>query len=377
MITPPLRVTVRADAGSAIGAGHVMRCLALAQRLRARGHEVAFVCRPQPGDLIDFLTSEHQFPVHRLDYPVPCDSASSDWVVDARETSSILDGALPTTWIVVDHYGLDERWEALVRLRAHRLMVVDDMADRPHMCDVLLDHNLVPGFQTRYEGLAPSSAELLLGPKYALIRDDVRAAAADLRPKDGTVRRLLVFFSGPDPENQTCKAIDALRRSRASGLAVDVIIARMHMHPEEVQRDVESLVNGRLFVQPPALTAIMASADLCIGASGSTSWERCCLGLPSVVMTLIDNQEAIADGLASAGAALNLGLATLVSVDRLARAIDSLIEDSSGLRQMGERARRLVDGQGADRVVAAIERRSDAHWRETQLGSALGRTDRR
>src|SRR3990172_245647 len=271
-----MKVVIRADASSRVGSGHVMRCKTLAEELRRRGAEVQFVCRDDPGHLIALLTREG----YRVAVLPAADAAES---ADADATTSVLGGFAPD-WLVVDHYGLGEEWESRLRAHVSRIFVIDDLANRPHACDALLDPNWF-GATTphRYDNLVPRSCRRLLGPRYALLHPLFAQLRRILPPRDGLIRRVLVFFGAVDSWNQTTAVLEALRAPAFAGLAVDVVVGHANVHGAAIEAMVRDLAGGALHRKLPTLAGVMARADVMAGAGGATTWERCCLGLPAVV----------------------------------------------------------------------------------------------
>lgn len=361
-----MRVVFRTDASQTIGSGHVARCLVLAQVLRARGAEVFFLCRELEGNLCDFIEARG-FAVHRLPTPIHAKPLDADrlahgewlgvtWEEDAEQVREIL-AAYPewVDWLVVDHYALDSRWEAVVRSQVCRLMAIDDLADRSHVCDLLLDQNLGGEKAARYAALLPQQARSLLGPRYALLRPEFEAARSRLSPRTGEVRRLLVFFGGVDRTNETAKALDALQTLNVTDLAIDVVVGATNPYYADLIGRVGMLPACSLHRQVDNMAELMAHADLAMGAGGSTAWERCCLGLPALMLSVAANQEEIAKACADAGAGLYLGVAADITAERLAQAVQGLRAAPRELDEMGRRAGMLVDGLGAVRVADAME----------------------
>ena len=219
------QVVIRADASVQVGSGHVMRCLTLADALRKRGAEVHFICRELPGHLGGVLTDKG-YPVHWLPAPVadgvaiPAHTAHSAWLgvpwaVDADQTRDRLMGLPEIDWMIVDHYALDQTWESRMRPLVKRIMVIDDLADRPHDCDILLDQNLVAGMENRYHGKIPENCSCLLGPQYALLRSEfsMLRSTSLARRKPPELKRLLIFMGGSDPTNEISKVIAGVKQS--------------------------------------------------------------------------------------------------------------------------------------------------------------------
>ena len=359
-----MNVAVRADAGRSIGIGHVMRCLTLARELRQRGARVCFVSRRQPGDLIGLL-GESGFEVQPLPEAAPPIGAVPDdygaWLgvtesQDATETiAAVNDRRLD--WLIVDHYAVGAEWERRVRPRAPAICAIDDLANRDHDCDVLLDQNYF-GVQTetRYEDRLPAAALQLLGPRYALLPERYRQ-----RPRrehqDGVVRRVLVFFGGSDQTNETAKAIAALSYEAAASLHVDVVLGSSHPDAGAIRRQALNRPHTEVFENLPSLADLMARADLFVGSAGSTTWERAYCGIPSIVVILAENQRAPARALADEGRQIALdGRHGGIGLDDWRRAIGQALADAGGLAVLGEALQPLVDGRGTQRVARALLR---------------------
>lgn len=344
-----IRVAIRADASVEIGTGHVMRCLALADALRVKGAEVAFVCRDLKGNLCDLIAA-WRFAVHRLPQP---EGAVLDWRVDAEQTAAAVARVGPRVdWLIVDHYQLDGRWESLARAFAGKVMAIDDLADRQHDCDLLLDQNLCRGKDSRYDGLVPAHCRLLLGPGYALLRPEFSRVRAGLKRRDGALRRLLVFFGGSDPTNETAKALEGLSQLVRPEIAIDVVVGATNPHQDDIRRLCKALPNAGYHRQVGNMAELMRDADLAIGGGGVTTWERCCLGLPSLVAILADNQSEPTLAATEYGAVVNLGWADRLAAEDYRRAIDAITPAS--LARMEQLALELVDGKGCERVADAL-----------------------
>jgi UDP-2,4-diacetamido-2,4,6-trideoxy-beta-L-altropyranose hydrolase len=339
-----MKVAFRADASVAIGSGHVMRCLTLADALRERGAEVRFVCRQEPGHLGELITGRG----HELVW-LP---SREDLHEDACDTHAALADQVPWDLLVVDHYGLDATWEGGLRSVAKKIMVIDDLADRQHDCDLLLDQNLqAPG---RYAGLVPITCQALIGPKYALLRPQFAAARQERRARDGKVARILIFFGGADAGGETLKALSALEMLGRPDLAVEVVIGQVNPHRAAIEAACRAQPNVTLYCQVDDMAERMGAADLFVGAGGASSWERCYLGLPALVLATAVNQIAQAEALGRAGAQIYFGPAQSVAPERLMRMIGEMLELPELLLHMADQARSLIDGRGADRVTNCL-----------------------
>jgi UDP-2,4-diacetamido-2,4,6-trideoxy-beta-L-altropyranose hydrolase len=254
-------------------------------------------------------------------------------------------------WIVVDHYALDKRWESAVRESCRKLMVIDDLADRQHDCDVLLDQNYYADMQTRHNGKVPVQCQLLLGPRYALLREEFRTLREKVKVRTGDVKKILVFFGGVDADNYTSFAIQALAELNIM-LQVDVVIGSQHPNREKIQ---QACINHGFIchVQTTRMAELMAVADLAIGAGGTATWERCCLGLPTISFCLAENQRKLILDVALAGLIYSpISRRNLVVVIR--DHVDSLIENPALIKLISNTAMKFVDGKGSLRIITAM-----------------------
>lgn len=337
-----MKVVIRADASSVIGSGHVMRCLALADALRNAGHTAFFVCRRLPGDMQDVIKS-NGFSADMLE--------AADVSGDRVETAAWLSRSGGADWLVVDHYGLDEAWETPMRAWCRRILVIDDLANRRHDCDILLDQNLRD--DNPYQMLVPQQARQLMGPRFALLRREFLMAREGLSRRDGVVRRILVFFGGGDFNGETLKALDALAGLDPRGITVDVIVGASNPNQAQIAaKCVEANLNYHCQVSDMA--QFLSRADLALGAGGVSSWERLALGVPALVVAVADNQVENMRQLEKHGVALALGRAEEVTPQRIAAALEATLSAPEALRAMSEKALTLVDAQGAARVVAEM-----------------------
>jgi|CXWL01.1.fsa_nt_gi UDP-2,4-diacetamido-2,4,6-trideoxy-beta-L-altropyranose hydrolase len=350
-----MKIAVRVDASVQIGTGHFMRCLTLAEGLKQRGAQIRFVSRHLPEHLRGILVGNgHEFVLleNTNNHATLDELAHAHWLgvsqaQDATDTIGVLSGET-WDWFIVDHYALDARWESALRQTAKRIMVIDDIADRQHDCDVLLDQNLYADMETRYTGKVPAHCQLLLGPRYALLRDEFRKLHEQVKPRDGPVKRVLVFFGGVDADNFTGRAIEALSAMDIPGLHVDAVIGAQHPCREQIKA--ACVQYGYIcHVQTDRMAELMANADLAIGAGGSATWERCCLGLPTLAICVADNQrkqiyDAASEGLLYAPE-LQGGL-----IAAIRRHIDALMDNDCLRQSISRSGMRSADGRGVLRV---------------------------
>lgn len=344
----PKRVLFRADASVAIGTGHVMRCMTLADALRGHGAEVIFACRTLPGDLNQWLRQQG-YAVWEWQSERP-----SDWLPEGENVPA----HKPFDWLVVDHYGLDAAWERQMRPYAQRILVIDDLADRPHECDWLLDQNDMAQTPERYSPLLPAHCRTLLGPAYALLRPDFYHwrdwVLANHRRETPVVQEVLVFFGGSDPTGETVKALKALK-PLAGRFLTSVITGASNPWREEIQAICAAMPNVAYSCQVDNMAERMARADIAIGAGGTATWERLSVGLPAIVISVAENQRAISAHVAASGAQWYLGQSESVSEQDIDAAVSDLMMSAPSRVAFSNAALSLVDGQGVRRVLKAMD----------------------
>lgn len=372
-----MQIAFRADASLAIGSGHVMRCATLAHALVKLGYQVCFYTRSQAGDLCAWL-QEQGFTVKRLapsntikvkKDPYATQHAAWLGMSQAEDAAHTLAACkqTPALW-VVDHYALDAHWHQQVA-QGQPLLVIDDLADRSYVASLLLDQNLgrqAGDYQKR------TQAELLIGPDYVLLRDEFLQARQPQRIRR-ELKHLLVTMGGVDQPNATGAVLEALfdqHRVDAPITSLQTVLPQLERitlvlgqanpHQAVISQQIKTIQE-----QHPHLTlqvvqgvsymaALFNEADLAIGAAGTTSWERCMLGLPSITVELAANQQLAAAALAATGASRSLALTEIKT--HLLPLLQQLSVAPYELEQMSVEAYQLVDGQGTARVVAAIER---------------------
>ena len=340
-----------------MGTGHVMRCLTLAKILKDRGGKVEFICRKHYGNLIDKIRL-NGFMVYELElsskFSLDKQTSYSSWLGDTQENDAYeciqILKSKKTDWLIVDHYALNQEWQSNLKSCYKRIMVIDDLADRRHDCDLLLDQNFFgEATYQRYLDLVPPQCRQLLGPHYALLGPEY-AQLHPLVPPRTELRRVLVFFGGVDPSNLTSRALEALMDPALEHIAVDVVLGRQSPH----HKLVEDLVAQRPFTTLhgplPSLAGLIARADLAIGAGGTTTWERACLGLPSLVVAIAANQLPFAQALDQAGHLQFLGDRATVVAQQIRFALLTRIAKPFTELPINK----LTDGWGASRLAIAM-----------------------
>lgn len=325
-----MNLVIRTDASIEIGTGHVMRCLTLAKQLKSHGAEVTFVCRELEGNSISYLQGQG-IRVTSL----PLKENQIEWQLDAEETITIIkEMDDEVDLIIVDHYELDSRWESELRHYTKRIMAIDDLADRPHDCDLLLDQNYYLEMNERYNGLVPNHCIQMLGPNYVLLREEFLQIANKTRERTGEVNNILVFFGGTDPTGETIKTLKAIRELNIPQIEINVVVGASNPKRHEVERMCKGMVHTNFYCQVSNMAELMWQADLAIGAGGSSILERCCLNLPSIVTIIAPNQEKVTNDIAKQGILINLGIHNEITVDYLKQVIIRLKQEPKEVKKM-------------------------------------------
>jgi len=343
-----------------------MRCLTLADTLRESGATCSFVCRQHSGHLLALIAQRG----HRAlalpelkegvqtnhDDTGRADWLGTDWATDALDTQKALYahmGDEPLDWLVVDHYALDARWEEALRPQAKRIMVIDDLADRPHACDLLLDQNLGRK-EVDYCGLLKGKTDTLIGPQYALLRPEfaaLREQSLARRQSSSQLRRLLITMGGVDKDNVTCKVLAALQSCKLpADMRVSVVMGPHAPWLAQVQAQAAQMPwLSEVLVAVDNMAQLMAASDLAIGAAGGTAWERCSLGLPSILLVLAQNQLLGAMALEKAGAAVVIQ--TYKEMTGLMATLRSPAMGNEVLNKLSMAAATITNGEGCHLAV--------------------------
>jgi UDP-2,4-diacetamido-2,4,6-trideoxy-beta-L-altropyranose hydrolase len=349
----------RVDASEVLGIGHVMRCANLAKVLRARGADVRFISRPLRGNLTGVLRARG-FDVDVIGETAPVvPRASGAGHAEALGTSAQDDAAgthavladRKTDWLVVDHYALDEAWERAVRADAARIMAIDDLPARRHDCDLLLDQNASALSRETFAARVPARSVLALGPRYALLDAEYARLHVTRRQPDGAVRRVLVTFGGSDPLDLTGRALSVLSRPEFAGIDVDIVAGANYQYQSRLQHAADQRPRTHVHAAQPSLAPLLANADLAIGAGGTTTWERFCIGVPSIVVCMAENQRPGCEHLASQELIEYCGAAATLRDHDLVDALRRSMESGERLRDIAARGLALVDGLGARRIA--------------------------
>lgn len=356
-----MRVVIRVDASIQVGTGHVMRCLTLAHQLRAAGCTVTFVSRETAGHLCDLIAQTgHEVwrMPDRSDWPGPHDPAALS-EFDAHQTQKHLAGTSdPFDWLIVDHYGLGSEWEIRLRPYVRNILVIDDLGNRSHDCDVLLD----PAYGEtgeKYRDLLPSGTVTLCGSQYALLRPQFAETRRHLGAWTPLSENPLVhvFFGGNDPTGQTLRFSRLLLENFAH-LKLRVAIGQSFAPTRSLEALAQAFPGRLEWRQGVAdMAAHLADCSVAIGAPGTATWERACMGLPSAYLAMAANQVEILEQLAARGFCAYLGTCDAISDQAFVTGFTRFIQGESDLATMSALGREQFDGRGALRVTALLMNR--------------------
>ena len=343
-------IFIRVDSGSDVGLGHVMRCFALAESINTMNFNVYFISKKIRGNIIKRIENDG-YKVFHLNSKV-LKSSKLDWKMDALETTKIIQRFKnEKNLLLVDNYELSKMWETSLKSVVDKIIIIDDFSNRSHNCNLFIDQNLHTGKIDRNKKYS-KNCKKLLGPKYALLRNEFAENRKNVKNRSGKINRILISFGGSDEKNQTLISLKAIKKLAGEKINVDVIVGEPNKNKTKIKKICSSIENLTYYQQPKNIAKIMKRADLAIGAGGIITWERCCLGLPSIVSIVSKNQEDMVNAVSRKGCLINLGKAERLTSEDYLNAIKNL--NPGKLVHMQKKCMKLVDGKGAERVAKQI-----------------------
>lgn len=341
---------IRVDSSARIGTGHLVRCLTLANKLRSRGEDVIFLSQSLANDMssqvtdagfevlnVDTSRTNHESPEER-------DALESLRLIKSRSINRV----------ILDHYDLSLGWEEQIGKEVDQVFVIDDLFHRRHHSDLLLNQNLVPPNDDAYSGSDHGARHVLIGPKFALLQDEY-ASVRTIRPADNSrVERISVFMGGSDPDNATDLVLRSLNAIDLTDIAVDVVIGQANSHRTQLVEKFGSNPAFTFHTGFSSLATLFNESDLALGAGGTTNWERMCLGVPSIVIDIAENQREICVELARAGLIEYLGSFQSVRQTDIQNAVEKLRSDQDRRNQYSWQGQIAVDGLGTNRIVETL-----------------------
>lgn len=351
------KIFIRTDASIQLGTGHVMRCLTLADELKQQGSEVTFICRDLEGNLISYI-EEMGFKVFRLKYhgkkfdnkeETHIEALATSWEDDAYQTIQILNAVKEVDWLIVDHYSLDIKWELNVRPYTKKIMVIDDLANRKHNCDMLLDQTYGRD-SSHYQNLVPIDCIILNGTKYVLIKSDFIKNRIEIEYKNIEEHKVHVFFGGADYNNYTIR-YSKLLLDNFQDLKLLIIVGKLYKYVDELielKNKYNQRIEWRMDVSNMAES--MSMCTIAIGSPGITTWERICVGLPSAYLSINSTQNKILEDLEKDGMAVFFGSAELIENGYFINSFRNFIRDYKKLNKLHNN-NKVIDGMGIMRVL--------------------------
>ena len=356
-------VVFRVDASIQIGSGHVMRCLTLADTLKNEGAECTFICREHSGNMLALIQSKGHgvvaLPIKEANTTLTSQHPRQEYLSwlgatldeDAAHTISAIQSLTTDkpAWLIVDHYALDKGWEEQLRAYCQKIMVIDDLADRQHDCDLLLDQTFGRD-ESNYQALVPEPCTILTSSYYALLRPEFAQwrEYSLQRRQQPQLKQLLITLGGVDKNNVTGQVLTALANSQLpNNCHITIVMGEHAPWLESIKAQAQQLPwSTEIRVNVTHMAELMANSDLCIGAAGSTTWERCCLGLPTIMLVLAENQRKIAHELDRKDIAY-----VIYHVEKLPHKLNTILTGiSSKLRNKIEKSSIICDGLGINRI---------------------------
>ena len=336
------RIYFRCDASTSIGSGHVIRCITLANFLKKKGFDTIFISKKLNGNLFSLILKKK----HKI-IPLSKKSTTESEVKEIFKRLKNFNNK--KDWMVVDHYSIGKKWESKIITKIPKLFVIDDLCDKFHLGNVLLNQNYLPGIKKRYNKVLSSKTKTLLGPKYAILSSEYQKTRQNINfKKNKKFTRVIIFFGGADNKNFTIKCLSIFLKYNLQNIKLDVVIGQSNKKNKIIKSMIKDIKYAKLHIQIPSLCGLMKSADFYLGSGGTTTWERCCLGLPSIVIATAKNQISYNKKLDNKGVLKYLGSAEKVNEEQIISAILKFISSKSN--KMSENAKKITDGKGINLI---------------------------
>ena len=339
---------IRVESNEKIGTGHLMRCLTIANSLRKKGNQVYFISKNMSEESKKLLES-NKFSVKLLDYK----RKKFDYKIDAKFTIEIIKKEKEnSTFLIIDNYQIDQKWETLVKKFVKKTVVIDDLANRKHNCELLIDQNLNSDIKEKqYKKLVPKNCILLIGTQFAILRPEFYELRKLIKTRT-KLKNILISYGGTDPSNETIKVLKALKNLNLKNINTYIISGNLNSKNKEIEHLSRKLKNSKFYEYTKNIAKLMIKADIAFGGAGTTSWERCCLGLPTIITILSDDQKDIAEALDENVCGINLGSGKKMRVKDYENTLRKF--DWKKIREFSLNCKKIVDGRGTNRVISEI-----------------------
>lgn len=330
-----MNIVIRADASVEIGTGHIMRCLTLAEKLNKFGAKITFICRDLPGNSISYIRNQGM-------KVIILNEQMDNLTWNTKKIITSLDFEIDL--LIIDHYEIDVEMEKILKPYVKKIMIIDDLANREHDCEILLDQNFYLNYNERYDKLVPAHCIKLLGPDYVLLRDEFIFAEKNMSERKSTLNNILLFFGGSDPTNETAKALLALQPiANQFYFNIHVVVGEANQNKGIIKEFCLNTPRTKFYCQVNNIAELMVQADLAIGAGGSTTWERCFLRLPSLTIVTAPNQLECTLAVDKVNATKYLGNSKNVDTQTISDYIYYFLENPNKLYEMSENCRLVIN----------------------------------
>ncbi len=331
-------IVFRVDSSFNLGSGHIVRCLTLAAGLiKSQKVEITFITRNDEGNFNHLIEAVSEIKICQI---------ANDTQDDIAATKAIIQELPPTDLLIVDHYQLDLEWEKALSAFTKKILVIDDLYNREHQCDFLLDQNILTSTNP-YLNLVKNPCTFFLGPKFALLREQFAQQKKSIQPLK-EINNLLLFFGGSDAENETIKALIAMNLQKIRCIVPNNSKVKDFIKAFDERDNIEFLYNVK------EMAMLLAATDLYVGAGGSITWERFCMGTTGLVTAIAPNQMEIAEQLDTLKYHYYLGSSKEVTVTTYIKTISEIMTNMDEFNSYREKAFNLVDGRGVEKIVEAI-----------------------
>ena len=345
------QIVIRVDSGNIIGFGHAMRCLTIANEMKKNDYDVYVISNRERNNLSQlFLKNGHKI-IHIKTKKIGLKKINE--IYDLEQTKKILKKInKKIDLLLVDNYSLGFRWEKSLRQLVSKIIVVDDLNNRKHDCDLIIDQGLHINMKNAYTNLVPKKCKILLGPKYAILRPEFGIIRQKLKKSNREINKIMISFGGSDPNGDTMKALNGINKIQKRIFGIDVIIGKSNREYRKIKKMCENMKKTRYFYNTTRVAAIMSKSDVAIGSGGSTTWERCCLGIPAIVSIASKDQSEATKILDSKKCIINLGESKRVKELDYMEKINGITYNK--LNKMRKNCMKIVDGNGTSRVIQNI-----------------------
>ena len=364
-----MNIAFRVDSSIQIGIGHVMRCLSLADQIKNKASNIFFVTRSLDGSMEQFISekgykvillpSNDEIIIGKKNSFQSNEFKEFDWLQDLNATKEAIEDK-KIDWLIVDHYGIDYRWHKIIAKFTNKIMIIDDLANRKLHCNVLLDQTYGRKFED-YDQLIDKETEMLLGANYALLRPEfsnLRIPAVNKRKKIESISNVLISIGGMDYKNITQKVLDVfLKVEWKKNIEVNIVLNNQAPNRKSIKYFVKNIKSNHKFnllINPENMADLMFEADLAVGSSGTSTWERCTMGLPTIAICVADNQKFISKILHKDGVHIALTLDEYEEIPCLFSELCRVNNHPDNLKNLSNESLKICQAKGSILVALKI-----------------------